>query len=111
MPSRRNSGLETTRKVKPLLREYAFSARRNSKPVRAGTVLFSMTSFGERASVAIWRATLSMAERSASPFSFGGVPTQMKIASLARIASPASAVKEIFPDFRAESRTLSKCCS
>jgi hypothetical protein len=39
--------LETTRKVKPLLREYAFSAQRNSKSVRAGTVLFSMTSFGE----------------------------------------------------------------
>ena len=30
----------------PLLREYALSARRSSRPVRAGTVLFSMTSFG-----------------------------------------------------------------
>jgi hypothetical protein len=51
-----------------------------------------MTSLEEPACVAIWRATLSMAKKSASPFSFGGVPTQMKMASLARIASPALAV-------------------
>jgi len=39
-----------------------------------GTVLFSMTSLDDFASAAICRATLSMAERSASPESFGGVP-------------------------------------
>jgi hypothetical protein len=39
---------------------------------------------------------------------FRGVPTQMKMASLARIASPASVVYEILPDLRTDSRTASR---
>src|SRR5260370_34334730 len=80
-----------------LFLEYAYSARLCSRPVRAGTVLFSTTSLGVFASAAIWRATLSLADRSASPESFGGVPTQIKMASPLRVASPAAAGEDVRP--------------
>ncbi len=77
-------------------------------PVCAGTVLFSITSFGVRDSFAIIRATLSIAERSASPVSVGGVPTQMKTTSASRTASAPSAVKRNRPSRTTLSSTLSR---
>ena len=68
------------------------SARFSFCPVCMGTVLFSITSLELRASAAIRRAELSMELRSASPSSMGGVPTQIKMASPKRTASPRSAV-------------------
>jgi len=82
--------------------------RCSCSPVEAGTVLFSMTSFGDCASEAITLATLSIAERSASPDSSGGVPTHMNTASLARTASPQSNVKRRRPELRVRSITPSK---
>jgi len=52
-------------------------------------------------SLAIMRATLSIADKSAPPDSRGGVPTQMKITSAERMASAASAVKRSRPERRA----------
>src|SRR5947209_18079279 len=52
------------------------------------------------------RATLSIAERSASPVCRGGVPTQIKMLSPARTASPAERVKARRPALRAVAKTV-----
>src|ERR1700733_3126161 len=109
VPSRRNSGLEATSYLSPFVL-CTDRCLRNCAPVCTGTVLFSMIRRYPVARFAIARATPSIADRSASPFGKGGVPTQIKIASPQTIASSVDP-KCNRPFFRTAAITSSRCGS